>query len=434
MLELHLTLLRVLVACLLVTSIAHADEATFPVATSKKGLQVEQVDDALALGIAHAAINVNLSGLFVPPGGEQGEGVLVVEHHGKPLAVRRGYLEALDATIRPLSDRGVLVYVILLAYASGNAEQDAVLLHPNYDPAAPNRLGALNTRSPESREQIEALLSFLAARWSDPAQTHGRVVGYIVGNEVNSHWYWNNQGRASFEQLAEDYWQSLKLVQRAIRGAASWPRVYLSLEHHWNIRYPAADEHQAFPGKWLIDDFARRASESPEDNFDWHVAFHPYPENLFEPRFWKDKTALPSHDTPRITFKNVEVLTEYLKRPELLHNGVPRRVILSEQGFHTPATADGEAVQAAAYCLAYELVERLDGIDAFILHRHVDHPDEGGLLLGLRRREADGTTPAKKIWSCFQAGGTDRWADESAFARDIVGPNLWDEMVPAKVD
>jgi hypothetical protein len=107
---------------------------------------------------------------------------------------------------------------------------------------------------------------------------------------------------------------------------------------------------------------------------------------------------------------------------------------LSEQGFHTPATADGEAVQAAAYCLAYDLVDRLDGIDAFILHRHIDHPDEGGLLLGLRRREADGTTPAKKIWNCFQAAGTDRWAGESAFAKDIVGSQVWDEMVPVSGD
>src|SRR5690606_3555313 len=112
--------------------------------------------------------------------------------------------------------------------------------------------------------------------------------------------------------------------------------------------------------------------------------------------------------------------------PELLFQGSPRRVILSEQGFHTPPTPDGESVQAAAYCYAYELVDRLDGIDAFILHRHIDHPNEGGLLLGLRTREPDGTFRPKKIWECFRAAGTGAWGRESAFAKGIVGAEVWD--------
>ena len=38
----------------------------YPATTSKKGLQVEMVDDALALGVKHAALNVNLSQLVDP--------------------------------------------------------------------------------------------------------------------------------------------------------------------------------------------------------------------------------------------------------------------------------------------------------------------------------------------------------------------------------
>ncbi|MEN9020217.1 MAG: hypothetical protein GWQ05_09595 [Verrucomicrobiaceae bacterium] len=56
----------------------------------------------------------------------------------------------------------------------------------------------------------------------------------------------------------------------------------------------------------MVDYFAKEAKD-----FDWHLAFHPYPENLFEPRFWNDKPATTSADTPRITFKNLEVLTEH---------------------------------------------------------------------------------------------------------------------------
>ena len=34
---------------------------SYPATASKKGLQVEMVDDALALGVKHAALNFNLS-------------------------------------------------------------------------------------------------------------------------------------------------------------------------------------------------------------------------------------------------------------------------------------------------------------------------------------------------------------------------------------
>src|SRR5206468_11682944 len=120
----------------------------------------------------------------------------------------------------------------------------------------------------------------------------------------------------------------------------SWGRVYMSLEHHWNIRYGAGGDRQAFPGRAFVDYFARRAKEGGD--FDWHVAFHPSPENLFEPRFWKDKTATNSFDTPRITFKNLQVLPAYLRQAALLFDGQPRRIILSEQGFHTPKGTNGE--------------------------------------------------------------------------------------------
>ncbi len=48
---------------LVLPGLSNAEE--FPEALSKKGLQVEIIDDALALGIKHAAINVNLAQMAV---------------------------------------------------------------------------------------------------------------------------------------------------------------------------------------------------------------------------------------------------------------------------------------------------------------------------------------------------------------------------------
>jgi len=234
-------------------------------------------------------------------------------------------------------------------------------------------------------------------------------------------------GKVSMETFTTSYAQAMRLAHEGIRSQAAWPRLYVSLEHHWNIRYAAGSDQQAFPGRAFLDLFARVIREGEGGDFDWQVAFHPYPENLFKPRFWEDKTATDGPDTPRITFKNLDQLMAALKKPALQYQGKPRRVILSEQGFHTPDGEEGERFQAAAYCYAYRLVEQQAGIDVFILHRHVDHPHEGGLRLGLRRYLPDEPEqrPAKLIYDCFRLAGTPQWEEAFRFALPIVALTAW---------
>jgi hypothetical protein len=397
----------------------------YPSAASKKGLQVELVEDALALGVKHAALNFNLSQLVDPRGDTNNP---AWESEGRTYRFQRRYVEHMDRQIKTLSDHGVLVNLIVLAYASSDTNVNRLMLHPRYDSKAPNKLGAFNTVTDDGQRWFGACMEFVAERWSRPDRRHGLVVGFILGNEVNSHWWWSNQGRVSMEEFADDYLRTVRLAHTAIRRQSSWARVYLSLEHHWNIRFGAGDEKQSFAGRPFLDYFARRAREGGD--FDWHVAYHPYPENLFEPRFWKDKTATTNENTPRITFKNLPVLTAYLRRPEMLFEGRPRRIILSEQGFHTPKEPEGETVQAAAYCYAYKLVERLDGIDAFILHRHVDHPHEGGLWLGLRALTPAGgeARPKKRIYEPFRLADTPEWEKAFEFALPVVGLKSWEDV------
>jgi hypothetical protein len=398
----------------------------YPAAASKKGLQVELVDDALALGVKHAALNLNLTALHVR---RDGESLLRHTNDAGVFAFRREYVETMDRRIKPLSDAGVLVNLIVLAYASGQREVDAVVLHPNYDTNAPNRLGAFNPVTPEGRRWLSACLEFLAERWSRPDRKHGRVVGYIIGNEVNSHWWWSNMGRVPMREFADDYLRTVRLAHGAIRSQSSWARVYISMEHHWNIRFAPGNERQCFPGREFIEYFA--ASARAGGDFDWHLAFHPYPEDLFKPDFWNDRTATTNADTtPRITLRNLGVLAEFMRRPAMLHLGEPRRIILSEQGFHTPPGEAGERLQASAFCYAYKLVEAQPGIDAFILHRHVDHDREGGLLLGLRRNKSDGREerPRKLIYDCFRRADTPGWEQAFELALPIIKLESWKDI------
>ncbi len=400
----------------------------YPVAKSKKGLQVQMVDDALALGVQHAGLNVVLSSLIDPKGDASNP---KWEREGKVYRFDRHVLEGLDRDIKTLSDHGVLVSAILLDLATGDAQRDRILLHPNYDAAAPNRMSAFNTKTDEGRAWFTATLEFLAERWSRPDRAYGRVVNWILGNEVNSHWWWSNEGRVELEDFAVDYERSLRLAFEAIRSQSSCSRLFVSLEHHWTIHYAAGDDHQAFAAK----PFLERLNELTKANgdFEWNVAFHPYPENLFDCRTWRDVSAIDSAESPRITFKNIQVLPRFLAGERMLCHGVARRAILSEQGFHTTDAADGELNQAAAFCFAWKKVEHLDGVDAFILHRHVDHADEGGLRLGLWTRDPKSSSPCqplakKKLYEIFRVADTPACDDAFRFALPIVGIGSWSEL------
>jgi hypothetical protein len=393
---------------------------------AKKGLQVQMLDDAVALGVRHAAINVQMGDFLTAR--ESGTGDVPVPDTG--LHLRKEALEGLDAMVGGLSRAGMRVYVILLARQSGNAAIDAKILHEKFDPQSPNKLSAFRL-DPVGRETLAGFCRTLAQRYR-PQSPQGTISGWIVGNEVNSHHAWFSMGRASGPEVADAVERSLRIVHDAVSPRGG--QVYLSLDHFWTHRHePQAPDH-SLAGREVLDRVAE-LSRSRGD-FPWHVAHHPYPENLFEPRFWLDATAPLAFDAPRVTFKNLEVLTEYLKQPALLHDGQPRRVILSEQGFHRPEGESGETIQAAAYAYAWNRVKRNEGIDAFILHRHTDHAHEGGLRLGLwTNLPGSVADPDRRtrMWHVFRAAGTADEASSTADLLPLVGLEDWGQTAPRPV-
>lgn len=395
----------------------------FPQPASKKGLQVQMVDDALALGVKHAALNLYLGGWFR---GLDAKDALEWTADGQTYRFNRQAVEGLDRQVKRLSDAGVVVNLIVLAGPTGDPVVDRWLVHPNYSQNAPNKLAAFNTSTEEGFRHFRALFEFLGARYSRPDRQFGRVIGFIMSNEVNSHWDWSNMGSATMEQFADDYLRATRAAWTALQQFAPASRIYLSLEHHWNIPYRAKEPDKSFAARPFLEYVNARSKDGGD--FPWHVAFHPYPENLFEPRFWNDKTATPDAASKRVTFKNLPVLTDFLAQPAMKVGGETRRVILSEQGFHTPKGADGETIQAAAYAYAYRLVETNRAIDSFILHRHVDHAHEGGLLLGLwANKPGSIADPDRKkpSYDVFKAADTADWRKAFEPYLKVVGLEEW---------
>ena len=407
---------------------ADPDPTPYPTKPSAKGIQVQMIPDALELGVHHAGLNLTLHGLL-SPAQVAGPGQLTASAGGFTFALNEKYVQSMDRQIKPLSDRGMVVTLILITYRSPDERIRALTIHPQADPAKGTTMAA-NTVTAEGRACYQALTEFIARRWSSADTAHGRVWGWVISNEVNSHHEWHQMGPATVDQVASQYEDQVRLAWTSLRRHSAHARVHVSLEHHWNSQ-GNPDPLQACAGRTLLERFAARARE--QGDFDWHVAFHPYPTNLRDPRTWLDKVSF-NDDSKKVTFKNLEVLKNKMASPELLFKGQPRRISLTEQGFDVTKRPEALAEQAAAYAYAWEKIRRLDGaIDAFHYHRHVDHAKEGGLRFGLwSNKPGTISEPDQKrpIWHLLKAADTPEWKAAAEPYLKTCGLKSWDELNP----
>ncbi len=405
----------------------------------KKGLGcIVDQDDLAATGSAWAKEDIDIATLL---DWSSPAPALTFDFEGRKVGLRRSAVARLDAAIKGMNERGVAVIGVLLNYVKKpkGADQGSVgspLVHP-LTPVkdAPTGVVAFNTATAEGLFLYRAITHWIIERYTDPTEPHGRMTGLVIGNEVQSHWAWYNLGLTSDEVVIREYSTALRIADLAARSTHGDFHIYLSMEHHWTLRGGSDDAAREMPGIVLLRGLAREAKQAGD--YPWHLAFHPYPESLFDARFWNDKTAPLRLDAPRITFHNLEVLTAFLRQPEYLYAGQTRRIALTEQGFHRPKGADGESVQAAAFAYSWKRIQALPEIEVFIYHRHVDHPNEGGLLLGLREYEAKaphGMGAKRIIWDTFQKAGTPGEDAAFAFALPIVGQKDWSNLIATQLD
>ncbi len=269
----------------------------FPKTPSIKGLQVQMVNDALALGIHHAGININITALWDLQK-KPGNPTRTVD--GQEFSFNEAYLKSLDQQIKPLSDRGVLVYAIVLSYPSKNPAVDAIAIHPDAREDYKYSIGAFNTKTPMGRAWLRAVSEEMAERWSGNHPDHGRVWGWIVGNEVNSHWLWYNLGRKPMVAAVAEYEKAFRIMHESVRRSSMNARLYISFDHHWSISMHGISAEEATPGRDYLDAFAKTVRALGD--LDWHVAWHPYPEDLGNPRAWADKGVSSDEAPQKVTF------------------------------------------------------------------------------------------------------------------------------------
>lgn len=415
------------------TDIAFAAKNDFPYppASSKKGIIVEMTDDAEELGIAHALLNITINNMILPPDRANTGETIPYAFEGITYHFNRPYLEFMDRQIKLLSDNGTIVNLVLNLYDAPD-EITGMMIHPDAVKIPGMVVYAFNVVNEDGVRHLKAAIEFLVARYTREDQKYGRVVGYIVGNEVDAQWDWQNMGDKSVHEFVSHYELAVRLVYLAARKIYGHARIYISLTNNW--MKPHKHEPQKYYRGRDIVDLMNLASKRRGD-YPWHVAFHAYPEDFFNLDTWDDHKALDTPDTPHISFKNLQVLSDYMGRDELQVRGQRRKIILSEQGFHTPDDSPHyQELQAAAYAYAYYKSFFLPHIDAFILFTHVDIPYYG-LNMGLWTQDTDQPDPfvpknRKRIYEVFKHIDTKRSLEVTEFAKDLIGIADWQEIAP----
>lgn len=403
----------------------------YPQPNTKKALAVSG-EDQKVLGIRQTLININLPAIMaVRPKRE----AIEFECSGKTYYFLKDKVEKIDAFMEESWQNGLLVTGILLnSPRLFESEQEEELLdkviHPSYDwESGETYISAFNMEEKEGQDYYKAFLEFLASRYSREDGRYGRMCGFIISNEVDSQYIWGNAGEMTVQEYMEQYETALRLAWLCARKYYTNFRVYISLDHMWTRTFRATEPLRFYKGRDVLDCLNRYAKK--KGDFDWGVAYHPYPENLMYPDFYNDRSAVFDFGTERITFKNIEMLPAYLSQEEFRYWGAERRILLSEQGFNS-RTEDAYTLKqgAAAYCLAYQKVKKLPTIDMITHHAYVDNKYEFGLNLGIRRRNEDDTPgEPKPIYYVIRDMDTPLEESRVEEARQFIGEELFDSLL-----
>lgn len=405
---------------------------SYPVAQSIKGLQVNMVDDAQKLGISHAALNFEVSSMFYLDNSNPAN-TITYTMDGETFYIKKDYVENFEKSVKNLSDNNILVYVIVLMLKDLRTDSpNQYLRHP--DAQDNGTILAINTTDAMGTKYWKAAMEFIAERYSRADQLYGRAVNFIMGNEVDTANDWNNMGYKELSNYVDQYARTFRIAYTAAKKKYSNARIYISLDPYWNKSGVASDPWRYYKGRDVLDGFSARMSE--QGNIGWNLAYHAYPENIADPTVWQDVTPTDSFDTQIVNFKNLHILPDYLGQSNYLYNGQMRRIILSEQGFNTvDSTMAKQQEQAAAYAYSYYKAKFTTGIDAFILHRHVDHGQESGLNFGIWFRDTSKTFPSapgshKYLYDVFQKIDTSESESVTDFAKSIIGITNWTDVIP----
>lgn len=322
-----------------------------PNANNKKGVQgteVAESENLADLSLNHIMLNVDLTQVI----STNGTGTPYT-YNGKTYYFNEAegsYMKVWQARVKEYRDQGITMTFCLVMSWSDNAQVQKLM----YNPTPGKVYYALNVTNSEAREEIAALLHYMANRFG---YSDTFVQNWRVGNEVNVSHDYNYTGagtnniplKSTLVTLAT---QSYDLLEKALEDENPYAKAFVSVTHDWNY----SNEGKGVPTREFIDAFAAATTTK-----NWNLDFHAYPPKMSEQVWTKQSASYLTHEvtTNTVCAPNLEVLTDYVKNTY----GTNHRIALSEQSFDSAA---GEEEQAAMIAYTYYAAARNDMIDNVI--------------------------------------------------------------------
>ncbi len=263
-----------------------------------------------------------------------------------------------------------------------------------------------NIYSNSAREKMEAMFCYLGMVFS---QKDCYVSNWILGNEVNHPSGWNYAGNMSKDIYFETYAYVFRSLYYAIRSQYANAHIFICTDNYWS---PSSSRR--FSARQTITYFVEHLN-AIQKGLKWNLAYHAYSFPLTYTRVWKGYGITNDINTPSVTMKNLQVLTNYIKK----NYGSSVRIILSEQGY---VSNESETLQAAlAY--SYYIVACNPMIDAFIIRSYVDDPAEvaSGYHMGIEGKEA---------FEMFKYVDTSKSTRYTNRYLSVIGGSSWKKLVP----
>lgn len=395
------------------------NQEPYPELGSKKGLLLDPTmigtPELTDLNVKHTIYNIPLSHIMGETTDETFP-TITYTYRGKNYAFNGAAINGYDGLFTYLADQGMTATAVVL-----NDWNDAFpeLIHPE---AMNQESGAyyymFNASQPDGTKTLEAVASFLAQRYSDGE--HGMVHSWVIANEINQNRVWNYMDTKDVYHYTKEFEKSFRIFYQAVKSQYANARVYFSIDHAWNSN--EGDNDSFFNGRDILEAFNEAALQ--HGNYDWGIAIHPYPEPLTRVNYWSqeyDKTRDASH----LSIMNLNVLTDMLSEEAYRNrSGEVRSVTITELGF---TSGSGERLQAAAFAYCYHIVEDNPYVDAFLMNRQTDAPEEvmAGMAFGIYEYDHS----PKYIKDVFRDIDTERSGEYTDFMLNILGADSLEEAL-----
>lgn len=374
-------------------------------------------EDLVELGVHNIAFNLLLPSIIrLEPTS------ITHELNGKNYYINSSVVDRLDRMFTFCSDNDIQVSMILLIGYSTGGELGEIFKHPD---ATGGLYTLANVVEERGIEYYVAAIDFLAQRYSRPDNEFGRITNWILHNEVDAAPVWTNAGNKPQDLYIEQYSRSMRTVYYTVRKYNPVSKVFISLTHHWHHK------HTYFTPELLgsLIEMGKR-----EGDFEWGVAYHPYPENLRDPDPWNDNVGIDIQSAKYITPKNLELIDLWARsRENLYRDRKVRSIILSENGIsHHDYSREQLDLQAAGVAYYWKKLVRLPSIEAFHYHRWVDHDKEGNLKFGVwsnKKGTINDFGKKKPSWTLYKYAATNFEDKAFEFTKNIIGIDNWEEII-----